>query len=306
VSARIVDIAGVPIAFDVSDGERAAVLESALAGWPDAAGPAVATLVLDAVPAARPDDPSHSELYGFEFWARPGGCAVASRTLVVEVDRAEARLHLPDLAEAPLLEGCVHLAVAWLIAPHDRFMVHGAAIERAGAAFLLLGNSGAGKSTLIAAAIESGWQALGDDLTIVERIDATSAQLHGVHKMPAIPAEIGGPILDHAVTDADHRERVGLPRELLAGGAHPARGVVRITHSAAPEGSLRRVPAHEALPLFVQSFTGSIDPELRATFFPTAAALVRRASWELGHAPDPATRRERAAAHLDEMTRASS
>jgi hypothetical protein len=306
VAARIVDIAGVPIAFDVSDDERAAVLEPALAGWPDTAGPAVATLVLDADPVARPDGPSHSELYGFEFWARPGGCAVASRALVVDVDRSEARLHLPDLADALLLEGCVHLAVAWLIARHDRFMVHGAAIERGGAAFLLLGNSGAGKSTLIAAAIESGWRALGDDLTIVERIDGTSARLHGVHKMPAIPAEIGGPILDHAITDADHRERVGLPRALLTSGAHPARGVVRITHAAAPEGSLRSVPAHEALPLFVQSFTGSIDPELRATFFPTAAALVRRASWELGHSSDPGARRQRAVAHLDEIARASS
>jgi hypothetical protein len=305
VPSRIVDIAGVPIAFEVSDAERAAVLEPTLTGWPDTPGRAVATIVIDAEPGAAPAEPCQSELLGFEFWSRAAGCVVASRSLMVDVDRSRARVHLTDLADALLLEGCIYLAVAWLIARHGRFMVHGAAIERDGAAFLLLGNSGAGKSTLIAAAIESGWSALGDDLTVVERCADGTARLHGVHKMPAIPAEIGGAVLDRAVTVEDHRARVGLPRDVLTGGAHAARGVVLITHADEPAGSVRPLPAHEALPLFVQSFTGSIDPELRSVFFPTAAAVVRRGSWELGHAPDPAVRRARAADHLDEIVRAS-
>ncbi len=49
-------------------------------------------------------------------------------------------------------------------------VVHGACLERDGAAVLLLGPSGAGKSTLSKQLIEAGWRLLGDDSVRLERI----------------------------------------------------------------------------------------------------------------------------------------
>ena len=163
---------------------------------------------------------------------------------------------------------------------------------------LLLGNSGAGKSTLAAAALDAGWRALSDDLTIVEPTEA-GLRVHGVHKAPAIPAEIGGQLVESATLLDDPRDRVGVSRDVLTQGGHAVRGVVLIVHADEPSGSLRTLRGHEVLPLLLQSFAGSIEPTRRSTFFPTATQLCRLPLWELGHATDPTTRRARAAYHLD-------
>jgi ABC-type dipeptide/oligopeptide/nickel transport system ATPase component len=184
------------------------------------------------------------------------------------------------------------------MARHDRFVLHGAAIVRDGRAFLLLGQSGAGKSTLAVAALEAGWQALADDVVILHA-SPDGFRIFGIHRTPAVPTEIGGPLAAAAPRLDDPRNRAELSRQLLTGGGHPLAGIVLITHADASAGSLREARGHQALPLLLQSFAGSIDPHLRTAFFAPGAAVSRLPVWELGHAADPAVRRERAAHHLD-------
>jgi hypothetical protein len=310
VPARVVDIAGIPIALRATDDERGAILDALTAGWRESREAGVATLSVDAVAVDPPDAPAHSEMFGIRFWADGTGCVVAARSMVIDITDRVANAHLPDLGDAVLLEGCGYLPLGWLLSRHGRFMVHGAAIERDGTALLLLGNSGAGKSTLAAAALDAGWDALSDDLTILESSGVESPGLgppgtgllvHGVHKAPAIPAEIGGELVERAPLLGDPRERVRLEREVLTGGGHRLGGVVLIVHADSADGSLRALRGHQVLPLLLQSFAGTVEPNRRGAFFPTATRVCRLPLWELGHSTDAATRRARAAYHLDQI-----
>jgi len=310
VPARVVDIAGVPVTLDAADPERAAILTALVAGFAETTEPGVATLTADAAVAEPPSGDAHSEMFGIRFWQAGSGCVIAARSMVIDIGDTVAHAHLADIADAALLEGCGYLPISWLLATHRRFMVHGAAVERDGVALLLLGNSGAGKSTLTAAALDAGWRALSDDLTIVEagppfRHEAgPPLRIHGVHKAPAIPAEIGGKLVESADVLGDPRDRVGVSRDVLTMGGHSVTGVVMIVHADSPSGSLRSLAGHEVLPLLLQSFAGSIEPARRSAFFPTATRLCRLPLWELGHATDPASRRDQAARHLDVIARA--
>jgi hypothetical protein len=283
-----------------TDDERLAVLDPLSAGCTTTAAPPIATLSVDAVETPAPASDPHSELFGVRFWQTDTGCVIAGRSMVIEIGDSVSTAHLPDLADALLLESCGYLPIAWMLAGHGRFMVHGAAVARDGAALLLLGNSGAGKSTLAAAALDAGWRALSDDLTILESA-SSGFVVHGVHKAPAIPAEIGGLHVARATHLGDLRERVGLERDVLTTGGHRLGGVVLIVHADSPAGSLRALRGHEVLPLLMQSFAGSVERARRAFFFPAAAQVCQLPLWELGHATDPTTRREHAARHLDQI-----
>jgi hypothetical protein len=269
---------------------------------------------VDAAPATTPTRPPHSELLGLEFWAEADGMVVAAPPgLVITVagDRADA--HVPDLAALSSFERCVYLPLTWLLAQNDRFILHGAAIVRDGRALLLLGASGAGKSTLAVSALDAGWSALADDVVIVHSDDDGFGDdgfgddgsgdgalcIHGIHRVPAVPTEIGGRFADAAPRHNDPRLRATLPRTVLTGGGHRLAGVVLITHADAADGSLASASGHQALPLLLQSFAGTVDPTLRIAFFETARALDRLPIWDLGHAADPTIRRERAAHHLE-------
>jgi HprK-related kinase A len=51
---------------------------------------------------------------------------------------------------------------------HHLITMHGAVVERAGKAVIVLGDSGAGKSTLCAAMVADGWRLLTDELALVD------------------------------------------------------------------------------------------------------------------------------------------
>jgi hypothetical protein len=298
VPSRVVDIAGVPIALEASDDTRERSLLGSFEGFGPTPAAAMATIAVDGATAFPPTRPARSELLHIKFWDEPDGMVVATPGLVITVAGSRADAHLTDLAAIADFEGCVYLPLTWLLARHARFVLHGAGLVRDGRAFLALGNSGAGKSTLVVAALETGWQALGDDVVIVEA-SATGFRLHGIHRTPAVPTEIGGPLAESARRLDDLRNRAALSRDVLTRGGHPLAGVVLITHADEADGSLRKAAGHQVLPKLLQSFAGSIDPTLRASFFAPAAAMSRFPVWELGHAADPARRRERAAHHLD-------
>jgi hypothetical protein len=289
----------VPIALEASDIARGRSLQGSFDPFDQTDAPATAAITVDADAAVPPTRQARSELLHIKFWDEPDGIVVATPGLVITVTGSRAEAHLPDLAAIPDLEGCVYLPLTWLLARHNRFVLHGAGIVRDGRALLLLGQSGAGKSTLAVAALEAGWQALADDVVIVDA-SRDGFRIHGVHRTPAVPTEIGGPLAASARRLDDPRDRAALSRDVLTSGGYPLAGVVLITHADATEGSLREAGGHQALPMLLQSFAGSIDPKLRTAYFARAAAMSRLPVWQLGHAADPALRRERAAHHLDQ------
>ena len=136
-----------------------------------------------------------------------------------------------------------------MLAGHQRFMVHGAAVERDGTALLLLGNSGAGKSTLAAAALDAGWHALSDDLTIVEPDCRRPAACTACTRRPRSRPRSAGSSSSARPILGDPRERVGARRDVLTQGGHRiggsrpdrARRLVRADRSA-------RLRGHEVLP----------------------------------------------------------
>lgn len=64
-------------------------------------------------------------------------------------------------------------AMNWCISSHAHqfLIVHGAVIERSGAAVILPAPPGSGKSTLCAGLIHSGWRLLSDELTLIDMRD---------------------------------------------------------------------------------------------------------------------------------------
>ncbi|HXY94682.1 MAG TPA: hypothetical protein VEP49_19625 [Acidimicrobiia bacterium] len=294
---RVVDVAGVPVTLEACDDERAEGLAAAFTAFRPTDEPSRAAITVDANAGVVPSRPPHSQFREFSFWEEPDGLVLSAPGIVVVVEGKRARAHVPDPAAFAYLEACVYLPVTWFLARHGRFVLHGGAVARDGRALLLLGGSGAGKSTLVAAALEAGWEALADDVVIVHADGAGGFRVHGVHRRPTIPMELGGPVVESAEPLADPRERAALPRDVLATGDRALAGVVLIAH-ADDDGFLRTAPGFRVLPLLLQSFGATVDPRLRAAFFPVAGDLSRLPRWELALAVDPTVRRAHAAVHL--------
>jgi hypothetical protein len=302
VPTRVFDVAGVAIAVDAGDDARGSVVAAGLAGFADTDAPAVARLTIDDLEVVPPDRAPDSELLGIRFWLDGDGIVLSAEDVLVEVTGSTGRLHVPNLERATLAENCVYLPLTWLLARHNRFVLHGGAVARADTGLLLLGTSGAGKSSLAFAAWETGWDVLADDLVIVEPDTGDRSRgfrIYGVHRRPALPSEVGGPLVEGARPLDDPRARVPLSRELLTDGARHLTGIVVITHSETTTGTMKAVGAHPVMPIVLQSFAGSAARDLRAVFFPTAAALARLPTWELGHSVDADVRRAAAAHHLE-------
>jgi hypothetical protein len=302
IVTRVFDVAGVAIAVDATDHARGAVVAAGLAGFSDTDAPAVARVTIDALAVTPPDRTPDSELLGIRFWLDGDGIVVSAEDVLVEVTGTTGRLHVPDLGRATLAENCVYLPLTWLLARHDRFVLHGGAVARGDTGLLLLGTSGAGKSSLAFAAWETGWDVLADDLVVVEPDAGDGShgfRIHGVHRRPALPSELGGPLVEGARPLDDPRARVPLSRQLLTDGARRLTGIVVITHSTSTTGTMEAVGGHPVMAVVLQSFAGSASPDLRAVFFPAAAALMRLPTWELGHSSDVDVRRAAAARHLE-------
>ena len=299
VPSRVVDIAGVPVAFRASDDERDSSLRASLAVF--------ATTLDDPVghdsrstrrPRSTPTRPPHSELLGIKFWDEPDGIVVSAPPgLVITVVGNRAHVHLPDLAALPFFESCVYLPLTWLLARNERFVLHGAAIVRDGRALLLLGHSGTGKSTLAVSALEAGWQALADDVVIVHP-DGDGLCIHGIHRVPAVPTEIGGQFADPAPARGSAQPRRAPPNRLDRRWASP-RG--RRAHHARRRRRRFDCNGRRAIRCFRCSpvVRRKHRPELARRSSKLRGRLSRLPVWELGHAADPTVRRERAAHHLE-------
>lgn len=295
---HVVDVCGVPLLVRAPDPGLVRLVTANLGGFPETDARPVVSISIDRERTAPPDRPADDALLGVGFWQDDGGMVVSSRGLVLRAHGDTVVAHVPSARDDALLEGLASLALAWLLGPYARFVLHGCALSRGGRAVLVLGHTGSGKSTLAAACLEAGWQVLADDQVV---LDASGSPLvvHGLHQSPAVPREIGGTLAAAGVALGDPRDRAELPRELLSAGGVPVVGVVLVTHSALADGEVSGAAAGTVFPLLLQSFAGTTDPRLRRAFFPVAGDLARLPGFTLGHALTAPVRRARAVEHIE-------
>jgi HprK-related kinase A len=92
----------------------------------------------------------------------------------------------------------------WCVAghAHQYLMLHAAALERNGRAVILPGDPGAGKSTLTAALMLSGWRLLSDEITLVDRDDASLVGLARPVSLKNASIEVIRGAFPHAIVGA--------------------------------------------------------------------------------------------------------
>ena len=284
-----VDVAGVAIALRASDDARQGALAGALAGFPETTVPPSAEIVIDGAPADPPAGEPDAEDWGFRFWGGEERVVVTARSAALHAATSGAALHV-HLDDLDIVEDLVSIALAWLLAPHGRYLVHGAAIARDGSGFLVLGESRAGKSTLAAAALESGWAVLADDLVVLAD-ERDAVRVFGLHRDPAVPMELGGPVVELGTPMQGPRQRALLDRTVLTTGAVDLAGTIVVAHASEAEGTWEPSGGRRVVPLLLKSFAPTVDPAIRPQFFAFTERVVGLPAWELGHAADVTQRR---------------
>lgn len=305
---QIFDIAGVPLLVRAPDAALGGFVTANLGGFPTTDAPPVVSIMVVTERGTAPERGPDDELLGMRFWYDGDAVVVASRDLVLRAGGDTAIAHLPALDDGDHLRDLTSLALTWLLAPASRFVLHGGALACDGRALLVLGGTGSGKSTLAAAGLDAGLAVLADDQVVLDASAPSGHRdvVHGLHRSPAIPRELGGPHAAGGVALGDPRDRAELPRDVLTAGGVPVAGVVLVTHSGLDGGELEPAPASAVFPLALQSFPGSAEARLRAAFFPVAGRLARLPAFTLAHARVASRRRSRAAAHLESVFEALS
>ncbi len=191
--------------------------------------------------------------------------------------------------------------VTQLLAPHDRFVVHGGAIQRNGAATLVLGGTGSGKSTVVASALLAGWHALADDLVVL-RPGTDAPEVSGIAKPLTVDRDVADATgLPNEAVDGDARGRcrllVGVER-----GWFPVASTVLSAHGDTPTSAWHPLGTAALSEWLLYSFLARHDAGRRTPFLPVVAATVRRGGRELRHGTDGPRRIAAVAALLDEWS----
>ena len=292
----IVDVAGIAVAVHTADDDHRAAVVDALAGFPATDAVPTASITVDGTAELAPDEPPLAEERGFRLWVVNGDVTAAAPNGIVRVAGSHAALHVTRNGFDDV-EGLVAIALAWMLAPHERYLVHGAAIARDGVGYLVLGESRAGKSTLAAGALEAGWSVLSDDLAVIAPA-GDGIRLFGVHRDPAIPMELGGPVVAQGTPLNGPRQRTVLDRGVLTAGAVDLAGTIVVTHADDAAGTFAPANGRLIVPLLLKSFAPTVDGRLRSQFFSFTQQIVVLPAWELGHAADGAQRRDHVARAL--------
>src|SRR2546421_712555 len=179
-SGEVFDVGDVPVLFRATDALRADALGGFLAGFAPADAAPEGSVSVRARRPAMPARRADHVVDGFRVWiagttmhVHLGTVARASATdstAVVGVSGDSAARALP----VALLFVLTHV-----LAYRDRFLLHAGAVVGHGHAYVVVGESGSGKSTLVAAALESGWQAVADDMVVV-RVEDSGVAIAGI------------------------------------------------------------------------------------------------------------------------------
>jgi hypothetical protein len=301
---RVLDIAGVAVELLADDAARARILAAAVHGFEPTGADPLVSLRLEAVAQALPAVAPADEQHGRRLWRRPhGALIVAGAGVGVLIDGRRAVGWVASPEDGAQFEPLASMALCWLLARHDRYLVHAAAVGDGADAVLALGHSGAGKSTLSLAALDAGLETLTDDVAVIEP-EPDVLLVQGVHQALCAPRELGGALLEGAPPLHDLRARARLDTEVLSTGRRRIVGTAIVGHSDLPDGELTPMPGHAAMPLLLQSFAALDDPGARAAYLAVAARLARLPVWRLGHGTDAGTRRLTSARHLEHCLRA--
>ncbi len=260
----------------------------------DAHGPAWAGAVADLAAGWRDQPPGPS--------AGRVVCGAGGDGRTLDVGLARVRT-LDDHAiavdghPAPVaLDHALPVALAWVLAAQDRWIVHGAGVvpPEASGALIATGPAGAGKSTTAAAALAAGWPVLADDLLVV-RPGPGAPAVTGVPRPLAVPPDVGAHL--GRPLGGDPRGRRAVDAE-LAGGWHPIAAVLVLGHGDHAATEAVRIRAVDAVrALTTAHFPAAIDGRMRS-WFPVAARLARLPAWRLDLGADPADRLAGTAAAL--------
>jgi hypothetical protein len=178
--------------------------------------------------------------------------------------------------------------LASLLAPAERFLLHGGAIGKDGGAVLVLGGTGTGKSTLAFAALDDGWSLLSDDLVIVSR-GPDGPLVSGIPRPLVVPAEV---LPDDAVGRAradDPRARVQLTFEAWDRRPQPITAIVIAGHAQTDDAVLAPIDRPDLLRTLVHSMLAQQPYNVRR-YVHTAAALSDLPAWRLLHSRTAETR----------------
>lgn len=196
----------------------------------------------------------------------------------------------------------VSVALAVLLTPFDRFLLHAGALDAGRGAVLVLGSSGAGKSTVVTTAVLAGRRARSDDLVVCRRV-GDHLEIAGLRRPLAVPPEVGALAELRAPLGApdDPRGRVVLSPSCLDADWVPLAGTVVVAHGERSE--LRRLPGAAGVSTLVAAHLAGWSPRLLGRWYPLAAMAARGGIWSLRHDPDAAARVAAVPGLLDQLDR---
>lgn len=207
----IVQIADVAVRISTARPEHAAAVQHLLSGALGHEGPAEIVIEWRDEQIAVPDRPSEHGAPALGAWHEADSVLLAHGVLTARVanDRIEigGGAEPSDDASSPLwldFRRMFEFGITYLLAEHDRYMLHGASIARDGQALVIFGETGQGKSTAAWAAYQAGWELLGDDYFFA-RPTADGYEVTGLRKPVAIPGEL----IDEPPSGARPFERAG-------------------------------------------------------------------------------------------------
>jgi hypothetical protein len=294
------DLGDVPVAVSATDSMRAAAVFEQLRRMPQSDAEPVASLRFGGTVVPLPEREPDEWQADLRLWFDDEALTLAYRRSisgVVRSGRGSVGGYASDLSVA--FRQIAPFMLASLLAPHDRFLLHGGAIAREGEAILVLGDSGVGKSTLILGALRNGWSVLSDDLVLV-RPSPDGPTVTGIPKSLAVPGEALEEEPSDS-TDGDSRVRVVLPFEDWDRDWRPIGAVVGVAHGQREQSYTEPIERHLLLGLLTRSMLAK-QPALVRRYLPTAIALCDLPSCRLRHSLAPAGRADEAvramAAHL--------
>jgi hypothetical protein len=135
----------------------------------------------------------------------------------------------------------------------DGWLLHAAALEIDGRAFVFAGPSGAGKTTLTLALLERGHRLLTDEMVWIDRDGHVRGLARALHVDAPIARSMGYEVVSYAlrIEGAVASKTVVLPPpDRYVSDSLPLGGLIRLTHGADREDELRPLAASEALPRF--------------------------------------------------------
>ena len=171
---------------------------------------------------------------------------------VIYPDLHDDRVEDPDDI-VPMFELDLYQQVAWRAKPG--WLLHAAALEHDGGAYVFAGPSGAGKTTLTLALMARGWRLLTEEMVLIDRelaVHGLARPIHAPldgpqrHAIPAswrqheYPMRVGGAVVRSVITQPPPRARIT--------GALPLRALVRLDHGPMLSEAVVSLQPHQAVP----------------------------------------------------------